>query len=361
MAQGQPGSMDHLWDIGEVRAAAEPVMPAPYRAFVNNAGMEQTLDGDIAAWSRFHLRPRALVDVSDVDTGVTVLGQRIALPVITAPFVGSTLIHPEGEVATARGALAADTITTLSMMGSRPPEAVGAAAPGHYWQQLYWQRDRSIVEDMVARAVAAGARALVLTVDLPAMPAFPRPLREAFFELLGLWGQDEHQMYVLRDYADRPFGATFPDAAVTWDDLAWLRGLSGLPLVLKGIIRPEDAVLARDHGAAAVIVSNHAGQGLKCSQPVAQALPGIVQAVGSEIEVYADSGIRSGVDVLRALALGARCVLVGRPTLWGLAAGGAAGVERVLRLLQAELAEVMAITGARRVQDIDGSVLANAG
>lgn len=357
MTQGQPGSMDHLWDIEEVRAAAEPVMPAPYRAFVNNAGMEQTLEADIAAWRRFHLRPRALVNVADVDTSVTVLGQRIGLPVITAPFVGSTLIHPEGEVATARGALAAGTITTLSMMGSHPPEAVGAAAPGHYWQQIYWQRDRSIVQDMVARAVAAGAGALCLTVDLPVMPAFPRPMRQAFFELLDLWGRDEHQMYVLRDYADRPFGATFPDAAVTWDDLAWLRSLSSLPLILKGIIRADDAVLARDHGAAAVIVSNHAGQGLRCSQPVADALPGIVQAVGSDIEVYADSGIRSGLDVLRALALGARCVLVGRPTLWGLAAGGAAGVERVLRLLQAELAEVMAITGARRVQDIDRSVL----
>lgn len=359
MAAEPATGMADLWDLAEVRAAAEPLMPPAYRNFVNNVGMERTLEDDVQAWQRFHLRPRALVDVAQVDTSVSVLGQRIAMPIITAPFVGSTLVHPDGEVATARAALAADTITTLSMMGSRPPEAVGAAAPGHYWQQLYWQRDRGIVADMVARAVAAGAGALCLTVDLPVMPAFPRPMREAFIELLGLWGRDEHQMYVLRDYADRPFGATFPDAAVTWDDLAWLRGLSDLPLILKGVIRAEDAVLARDHGAAAVIVSNHAGQGLKHSQPVAHALPGIVQAVGSDIEVYADSGIRSGMDVLRALALGARCVLVGRPTIWGLAAGGVAGVERVLGLLQAELAEVMAITGARRVQDIDRSVLAS--
>lgn len=361
MAAPATANLDDLWDIGEFRAAAEPLMPAPYRNFVNNVGMERTLEDDVRAWHQFHLRPRALVDVAQVDTSVAVLGQRIAMPIITAPFVGSTLIHPDGEVATASGAMAADTITTLSMMGSRPPEEVGAAAPGHYWQQLYWQRDRSIVEDMVARAVAAGAGALCLTVDLPVMPAFPRPMREAFFELLGLWGRDEHQMYVLRDYADRPFGATFPDAAVTWDDLAWLRGLSSLPLILKGIIRADDAVLAREHGAAAVIVSNHAGQGLRSSQPVAQALPAIVDAVGSDIEVYADSGIRSGVDVLRALALGARCVLIGRPTIWGLAAGGAAGVERVLKLLQAELAEVMAITGARRIEDIDRSVLAALG
>lgn len=357
MTSQQPVNLDDLWDIDEVRAVAEQAMPAPYRAFVNNAGMEQTLDGDLAAWREFHLRPRALVDVAEVDTTVTVLGQKIAMPIITAPFVGSTLVHPEGEVATARAALAADTITTLSMMGSRPPEVVGAAAPGHYWQQIYWQRDRSVLEAMVSRAAAAGASALVLTVDLPVMPAFPRPMREAFHKLLNLWSQDEHMMYVLRDYADRPFGATFPDAAVTWDDLAWLRGLSEMPLILKGVIRPDDARLARDHGASAIIVSNHAGQGLKSSQPVAHALPAIVDAVGNDIEVYADSGIRSGVDVLRAMALGARCVLIGRPTIWGLAAGGAAGVERVLKLLQTELAEVMAITGARRPEDIDHSVL----
>jgi 4-hydroxymandelate oxidase len=172
------------------------------------------------------------------------------------------------------------------------------------------------------------------------------------------WGSDEHGFYTVRDYPDKPFGSTFPDPSITWDDLAWLRGLSELPLILKGIIRPEDAILAREHGASGVIVSNHAGQGLRDSQPVAHALPAIVDAVGDDLEVLADSGIRSGADVLRALALGARSVLIGRPTLWGLTAGGAVGVEHVLRMLQAELAEVMAISGAPRVSDIDRSVLA---
>ena len=167
-------------------------------------------------------------------------------------------------------------------------------------------------------------------------------------------------MYAVRDYPDKPFGATFPDAGVTWADLEWLRGLSDLPLILKGVIRVQDALLAREHGAAAIIVSNHAGQALRSSQPVAHALPAIVDAVGADLEVYADSGIRTGADVLRALALGARSVLIGRPTLWGLAVGGAAGVERVLQILQSELAEVMAITGAARVDDIDLSVLGGA-
>lgn len=332
-------------------------MPSAYQAFVNNAGMEQTLEADLRAWDEIHLRPRALVDVANIDTAAAVLGQRIAMPIITAPFVGSTLVHAEGEGATARGAAAAGTISTLSMMGSRPPEEVGAAAGGRYWQQLYWVRDREVLSDIVARAVAAKASALCLTVDLPVMPVFPRPMREAARALFEQWGTGEHAMYTVRDYPDKPYGSTFPDPGVTWADLEWLGGLSDLPLILKGIIRPEDAVLARDHGAAAVIVSNHGGQGLRSSQPVAHALPAIVDAVGDDLELYADSGIRCGADVLRALALGAQCVLVGRPALWGLAAGGAAGVERVLTLLQAELAEVMAITGARRIDEIDRAVL----
>lgn len=168
-------------------------------------------------------------------------------------------------------------------------------------------------------------------------------------------------MYAVRDYADRPMGATFPDAAATWADVEWMRGLSDLPLVLKGVIRPDDALRARDHGASALIVSNHAGQGLRHSQPVAHALPAIVEAVGRDIEVYADSGIRTGADVLRALALGARAVLVGRPVLWGLTKGGSQGVERVLKLLQAELAEIMAITGASSIDEIDLSVLGAGG
>jgi 4-hydroxymandelate oxidase len=347
-----------LSDLQSIREAAERVMPPAYRDFVNNAGMERTLADDLAAWRALHLRPRALVDVSHVDTSVTLLGQTVAMPIITAPFIGSTLVHPEGEVATARGAMAAGTITTLSMNGTRTPEQVGAVAAGRYWQQLYWVRDRGIVRDVVDRAVASGASALCFTVDLPVMPAFTGRMKQAAAALNENWGSDEHGFYTVRDYRDKPFGSTFPDPSITWDDLAWLRGLSELPLILKGIIRPEDAILAREHGASGVIVSNHAGQGLRDSQPVAHALPAIVDAVGDDLEVLADSGIRSGADVLRALALGARSVLIGRPTLWGLAAGGAVGVEHVLRMLQAELAEVMAISGAPRVSDIDRSVLA---
>lgn len=348
---------DDLMDCAEFRAAAERIMPEAYRTFVNNTGMEETLEGDLGAWNSLHLRPRALVDVGAIDTAVTVLGRRLTMPIITAPFVGSTLVHPQGEVATAAGAHAAGTITTLSMNASRPPEAVGAAAQGNYWQQLYWVRDREVLADVIARAIAAGAAAMCLTVDLPVMPSFPRPMQEASQALFRQWSGTDHAMFALRDYAHKPFGATFPNSAVTWQDLEWLRSRFDVPLILKGIIRPDDAVRARDHGAAAVIVSNHGGQGLRHSQPVAHALPAIVAAVGRDIDVYADSGIRSGRDVLRALALGAKGVLVGRPIIWALAAGGAQGVERMLDLLQAELAEAMAITGARTIAEIDRDML----
>ncbi|MFM6977613.1 MAG: alpha-hydroxy acid oxidase [Micrococcales bacterium] len=350
--------LNNIFDIEEMRLAAEKLMPEHYKSFVNNVGTDETLRGDIAAWAEFRLRPRALVDVSTIDTSVSVLGQRISQPIIAAPFIGSSFLHVDGEVATARATVNADTIMTLSMNGHRGPEPVGEIATGKYWQQIYWVKDRSIVEDVVARAVASGASALCLTVDLPVMPSFPRPMREAFFSLFEYWDRAEHKFYVNSDYSDRPFGSTFPNPAVTWKDLEWLRGLSNLPLLLKGVIREDDAIRARDYGAAGIIVSNHAGQGMRYSQPVAYALPSIVDAVGSDLEVFADSGIRSGFDVIRALALGAKAVLVGRPVIWGLATGGTAGVERAFEILRSELIEAMAITGAPSIGAIDSSILA---
>ena len=350
--------LKNVFDIEEMRLEAEKLMPENYKTFVNNVGSDETLRADISAWADFKLRPRALVDVSDIDTSASVLGQKISQPIIAAPFVGSSFLHVDGEVATARATVNEGTLMTLSMNGHRGPEPVGEIASGNYWQQIYWVKDRSIVEDVVARAVAAGAYALCLTVDLPVMPSFPRPMREAFFSLFEYWDKAEHKFYVNSDYSDRPFGSTFPNPAVTWKDLEWLRGLSNLPLLLKGVIREDDAIRARDHGASGIIVSNHAGQGLRYSQPVAQALPSIVDAVGNDLEVFADSGIRSGSDVLRALALGAKAVLVGRPVLWGLAAGGTAGVERVFEILRSELVEAMAITGTSSISAIDSSILA---
>jgi 4-hydroxymandelate oxidase len=217
--------------------------------------MEETLRGDLAAWEELWLRPRALVDVSSVDTATTVAGQR-----------------------------------------------VGPVAPGRYWQQLYFVRDRDVVADVVARAVSAGASALCLTVDLPLLPTFPGRMGAAAQAIGEHWGAGEHSMSVAREYGHLPFGSTSPNPGVSWSNVEWLRGQSDLPLILKGIVRPDDAVLARDHGAAAVVVSNHAGQGLRWSEPVAHALPSpsIVDAVGGDIDVLADSGIRTGSERWRS-------------------------------------------------------------
>lgn len=347
-----------LADVHEFQSAAEALMPDDFRNYVNNKGMEATLKGDLLAWRRLLLRTRALVDVSRRDTSTTVLGQRIALPVITAPFVGSMLVHPDGEVAVARGTDTAGTIMALSMMASRSPEMVGAEAPGRYWQQLYWPKDRTILKDIVERSVAAGASALCLTVDLPVAPHFPAGMRQAAQSVAKLLSAGERSMFLTRDYGDRLDFAAFSDPGVTWDDLAWLAGLSSLPILLKGIVRPEDAILARDHGASGVIVSNHGGQGLVDCLPAAEALPAVVEAVRGEIDVLVDGGIRHGSDILRALALGAQAVLVARPALWGLTVGGAEGVHQVLAALQNELEKVMALTGAACIADIDSSVLA---
>jgi 4-hydroxymandelate oxidase len=359
MKNASSGSVTDLLDIHEFRQAAEKVMPQSYKEFVNNAGNEDTLLADIAAWAELRLRPRALVDVSAIDTSVNVVGQRISSPIIAAPFVGSSFLNGEGEVATAKATSASGTIMTLSMNGHRTPESLGEVARGRYWQQIYWVKDRSVVADVVARAVSAGASALCLTVDLPVMPSFPRPMRDALMAQYPLFDSKDHKFYVHNDYSDRPMEKLSQDAGVTWSDLEWLRGLSDLPLLLKGIIREDDAVRARDYGAAGVIVSNHAGQSLRHSMPVAHALPRITEAVGNEIDVLADSGIRTGFDVLRALALGAKAVLVGRPVIWGLAAGGEAGVSRVFEILRSELAEAMAITGAPKISAIDNSILAS--
>ncbi|MGC0239646.1 DUF6069 family protein [Arthrobacter sp. SD76] len=186
--------------VDDYRAQAEEAMPDDYRLYVNNVDMEATLRGDLDAWQRLRVRPRALVDVSRRSTATTVLGQQIALPVISAPYVGSMLVHPDGEVAVARGCTAADTITTLSMMASRTPEEVGSVAAGRYWQQLYWPADRSILEDVVRRAFAAGASALCLTVDLPVSPWFPRAMRSAAESVSAQLGDGARAMFLARDY-----------------------------------------------------------------------------------------------------------------------------------------------------------------
>lgn len=212
MGNGTSVDVSELLDIEEIRVAAEKVMPGLYKDFVNNIGVDDTLRGDLAAWNELALRPRALVDVSNVDTSVTLLGTQISSPIIAAPFIGSSLLNPEAEVAIARAAVNSDTIMTLSMNGHRGPEPIGEVAAGRYWQQLYWVNDQYIVEDVVARAVSSGATALCLTVDLPVMPAYPREMRNTFYSLFEYW-----------DKKSTSFTCTTTTAIDQPDQILWAR------------------------------------------------------------------------------------------------------------------------------------------
>jgi len=302
------------------------------------AGDETTLRENVEAFTRWKLRPRVLSDVGAVDTRTTVLGTEVALPVLVAPVALQKLAHPDGEAATARAAAAAGTIMCLSTSSTIRPSAVAAAAPGATrWFQVYVFNDRAVTQALIDEACAHDYAALVLTVDTPILGRREGALR------VGFHVPDEFELA----------GDIFDDlsASVTWRDLEWLAG-HGLPVVLKGVLTAEDARLAVEHGAAAVVVSNHGGRQLDGVAASIDALPEVAEAVDGRVEVLLDGGVRRGVDVLRSLALGARAVLVGRAPIWGLAAAGEEGVRAVLDLLQQEVALGLMLLGCSSPADV---------
>jgi 4-hydroxymandelate oxidase len=335
-------------DLTTLEAAAASVLPADVFDFLaGGSGDEVTLAANRSAWDAIALRPRVLRDVSVVDTSTTVLGHPVAAPILVAPVAYQRLAHPGGEAETAAGAARAGSLMVVSTRASVPIEEVAAAAgPGAWWQQVYVLRDRGWTEELVLRAAAAGCAALVVTVDAP---------------FLGRKRRDERNGFQVPDDASgrRDAEGARQDPALTFDDLAWLGGLTELPLVVKGVLRGADGLRCVEAGAAALVVSNHGGRQLDGAVATAVALPEVAAAVGGSAELYVDGGIRSGVDVLRALALGARAVLVGRPAVYGLATGGAAGVAAVLDALAAELREAFALAGvpscAEATPDLAGS------
>jgi isopentenyl diphosphate isomerase/L-lactate dehydrogenase-like FMN-dependent dehydrogenase len=280
-----------------------------------------------------------LVDVGGCSTGTTVLGTEISMPVLIAPVALQGMAHADGDLATARAATAARTIMCLSTAATARPAQVAEAAPGgSRWFQVYVFDDRGITEDLVAEAVDTGYGALVLTVDAPFLGRRERDLRVDFRIPEGLV----------------PSGNIFSegfDLGLSWRDLEWLAGY-GLPVVVKGLITAEDARLACEHGAAAVVVSNHGGRQLDGVSATLDALEEVVAAVDGRIEVLLDGGVRRGVDVLKAVALGARAVLIGRAMVWGLAVGGEAGVAHVLQLLRAEIELGLALLGCRSPAEV---------
>jgi 4-hydroxymandelate oxidase len=339
-----PGQLLTTRDVE--RAARRVLARATYDYFRSGADAERTLRANVRAWRRCRLWPRVLVDVAAVDASVELYGTRLAFPVVVAPMAYQKLAHPDGELGMARAAAAAGTIVTVATLATTRLEEVAAATPAAKWFQLYAHRDRGVTRALVERAAAAGYRAIVLTVDAPVLGRRLADVRNGFALPAGLAmenlrggatgdGETLMQHFLVRH-----------DASLTWRDLEWLRALAPLPLLVKGVMRGDDAVRAVDAGAAGVIVSNHGGRQLDGAPASLDALPGVVDAVAGRVPVLVDGGLRWGSDVLAALALGARAVLVGRPALWGLAVGGEAGAARVLAILRAELELAMQLAGA---------------
>ncbi len=341
------------------KVAAEKLPPMVFDYFEGGSDDELTIRENRLAWQRIMLRPRVLIDVSQRDLSTSILGQPVDFPILTAPCGVNAMAHPDGELAVARATTAMKTLQIVSTVATYSLEDIADAAPsGLRWFQLYCFRDRGLTRALVDRAVAAGYSALCLTVDTPILGRRERDFRNQFQFPLGIrWnnlvpymnakmGSDD-EATALRNFVDNNW-----DASTTWETVDWLRQLSPLPLVLKGILSPDDARLAVAHGAQGIVVSNHGGRQLDGAIPTAAALGEIVAAIGEMAEIYVDGGIRRGSDVLKALALGARAVLIGRPYLWGLAIDGQAGVRRVLELLKAELDLCMALSGLRTIQEI---------
>ncbi|MGV9320050.1 alpha-hydroxy acid oxidase [Streptomyces sp. NPDC003660] len=361
--------------IAALADAAREKLPAEvFHYAAGGAGDEATVLSNVRKLDAFRLVPRVMRDVSEVDTAVDVVGGSLAAPFLVAPMGMQGLYHEEGEVATARAAAEHGLGFCLSMFGSRSPEQVADAAASQVrWRQMYITKDRRLNEELVRQAEAAGFDAIVCTVDLPVMAerlrdldntfqsfdnevaaeASPALVHEPYFkELLGLW-HGGHAEATPQQFIDH----VFPHPGCGWNDLEDLIGLSPLPVIVKGVLHPHDAVRALGVGAAAVVVSNHGGSQHDRSIASIDALPGVAEAVDGAVPVYFDSGVRSGTHAAIALARGADSVLVGRPVLWGLAVHGPQGVRSVLDTLVNDLRNTMAFVGARTVRDLRNATI----
>lgn len=341
--------------------------------FEGGALDEITLRENTAGWERLKLFYRVLAGVGNRDMTTTVLGQPISMPIVVAPTAFHKLACEAGEIAAARAAKATGTLFILSSLSNTAMEAVFAdppspgcgatgAARSPRWFQLYIYKDREITRELVKRAEAAGAEAIVLTVDAPGLGTRERDTRNSFrlpdglavanLAPLGKGKMPEVAGSGLAAYVRENFKAD-----LGFDDLDWLCGSTRLPVVVKGVCRGDDARRVAEHGAKAVVVSNHGGRQLDTAPPTCEVLPHVVEAAGDRCEIYVDGGVRRGSDVLKAIALGARAVLIGRPILWGLCVAGEQGAMDVLEIFRRELDEAMLLCGCTRISDIDGALL----
>lgn len=340
-------------------AAQERLGSATWGYYAGGANDEVTLRRNRAAFDDIALRYRTMVDVSRRDQATTVLGTPVALPVLIAPTAMQRMAHDDGECATARAAERAGTIMVVSTTATTSCADVRAAAAGPMWFQLYIYKDRGITCALIEQARDVGYNAIMLTVDAPVLGRRERDIRLGFTLPMHLRVANAAHagMDVVPDASNAASGLMLHfrdlhDPALTPKDIEWVRQVSGLPVVVKGIVRGDDAVRAVEHGAAAVAVSNHGGRQLDTAVPSIRALPEVADALQGRAEVYLDGGVRRGTDILKALALGARAVLIGRPVIWGLAVAGEEGVVDVLRLLRDELDVAMALAGAPTLADV---------
>ena len=350
-----------LLDLPDFERAAKGVMSSLAWEYVSEGAADEiTLRSNHEAYEKIRVMPRALVDVSKIDTRVQLLGRELAHPILLAPTAYQKLSHSDGELATVKGAADAGATMVLSTMSTVSLEDVAAAAKTPLWFQLYVQPDREFTKELVQRAEAAGYQALVVTVDTPVLGPRYRELR-AHFNLPPGMERANFRGRPAATGAQRAseasvFSATL-DPKLTWKDIEWLRSITKLPVLLKGIINPDDATRAIQSGAAGILVSNHGARNLDTGPATIEALPRVVEKVGGKIPVLVDGGIRRGTDILKALAFGANAVLIGRPYVYGLAVDGASGVTRIVNILRRELEMAMAHTGRTSIASIDQSVI----
>lgn len=324
------------------------------------AADELTMKWNRESYDRIRLRPRVLVDVSQIDTRVTLLGRELPHPILLAPAAYHKLAHAEGEVATAKGAGAAGAVFVVSTSATMTLEEIAPAATGPLWFQLYVQRERELSRGLVRRAEAAGYQALVVTVDSPVLGPRYRETRSKFSLPPGVERANLKGLSTVTG-GQRPSESTIYsallDPKLTWKEIEWLRSETKLPMLLKGILTGDDAARAADLGVAGIIVSNHGGRNLDTAPATIDALPEVAARIAGRVPVLVDGGIRRGTDVLKAIAFGASAVLIGRPYLHGLAVGGAAGVTRVVNILRREFEMAMALTGRPTIREIDRGVI----
>lgn len=338
-----------LINLDDYERAARSQLPGEiFDYYAGGSSDERTLWQNGSVFEQISLRPRVLRDTRSLSLQTTALGHPIQMPIGIAPTAYMGLAHPEGEQAVAKAAEAAGALAIMSINASHTLETIRKAASGPLWQQFYLYPDRGVLRELLARIAAAGYNALVVSVDRPRLGKRERDLRNHF----------QISPSQAANFVDSGITPRADACSATWEDIEWLRKETALPLVLKGILTAEDARLAVEHGAAAIIVSNHGGRQLDSAISTLEALPEIVEAVAGRCEIHIDGGFRRGTDVLKALALGAHTVLIGRPVLWGLAVNGAQGVQGVLKILREELELAMVLTGCASLADLSRSLLA---